>query len=312
MLGVGHRSRRVAAPLVTSTLVTVLATSGISAQQRDVQSLTAAEVAQAASDEEWRALDPENTVYFAFPGGTVIVELAPVFAPRHVENIRALVRGGYFDGGAVTRSQDNYVVQWASRPLAEGESYPSGVETALAPEFEVATPGVRFTRMPDGDVYADEAGFVQGFPAGRDPENGALWMAHCYGTVAVPRGNDPTSGSGTGLYAVIGHSPRHLDRNLSVVGRVVAGMEHVSTLPRGTGPLGRYESRAEWVPIASARLGSDLPENERSNLQILRTDSQSFRDLIMAARSRQETFFVRPTDRIGVCNVQVPTRLLRR
>jgi peptidylprolyl isomerase len=282
----------------------------LSAQAQDKQgaSRTAAEVMESARDDEWRALDPANTAYIELPGGQVVLELAHEFAPRHVENIKALVRGGHFDGGAITRSQDNYVVQWGPRPLVEGEAFPDGIASALPAEFEVVDAGLPFTPIPDGDVYAPEAGFVRGFPAGRDPESGATWIAHCYGVVGVARGNDPGSGYGGGLYVVIGHAPRHLDRNLSMVGRVVAGMEHLSTLPRGTGGMGRYESREERVLLESVQLGSDLLPDERAPLQILRTDSQSFKDLIVAARSRNEEFFVYPSDRIGLCNVRVPTR----
>jgi peptidylprolyl isomerase len=294
------------APPVTGSAQDVTRTGATSRQ--DEARRTVAEVIAAAADEEWRDLDPENTLYMELPTGRVVLELAPELAPRHVENIKALVRGGYYDGGAVRRSQDNYVVQWAIRPLAEGEELPSHIASALPPEFEVPGEGLPFTPMPDGDVYAPEVGFVRGFPAGRDPQSGAAWMAHCYGVVGVPRGNDPDSGSGTGLYAVNGHSPRHLDRNVTMVGRVVVGMEHLSTLPRGTESLGFYASREEWVVLQTVRLASDLPPGERVGQQVLRTDSGSFRDLIMAARSRTEDWFAYPSDRIGLCNVRVPNR----
>lgn len=269
---------------------------------------TAAEVIAAAADGEWRDLDPENTLYIDFAAGRVVLELAPEFAPRHVENIKALVRGGFYDGGAVQRSQDNYVVQWAMRRLEEGEQLPDPIASSLSPEFEVPADGLRFTAIPDGDVYAPEVGFVRGFPAGRDPESGLAWMAHCYGVVGVPRAAEPGSGSGTGLYAVNGHAPRHLDRNVSTVGRVVAGMEHLSTLPRGTDNLGFYASREEWVVMQTVRLAVDLPPEKRVGLQVLRTDSRSFGDLVMAARSRTEDWFAYPWGRIELCNVRVPTR----
>ena len=293
-------------------LVTLLGTGSgggrLAAQDREAARRTAAEVIQAASDAEWRALDPSNTVYIRLPTGEVVIELAPQFAPRHVENIKALVRGGYFDGGAINRSQDNYVVQWGTRSLSEEETPPDGIASSLPAEFEVAGDALPFTAIPDGDVYAPEAGFVMGFPVGRDPDAGRTWMAHCYGVLGVARGNDPGSGSGGALYVVIGHAPRHLDRNLTMVGRVVSGMEHLSSLPRGTGPLGRYESRAEWVLLESVRMGSDVPPDQRAPLEVLRTDSPSFQSLILAARSRTEEFFVHPSDRIGLCNVRVPIR----
>src|SRR5690606_9568936 len=77
-----------------------------------------------------------------------------------------------------------------------------------------------------------------GFPAARDPADGTAWLAHCYGTVGAGRDNDADSGSGTELYVVTGHAPRQLDRNITVVGRVVQGMELLSALPRGPAPAG--------------------------------------------------------------------------
>jgi peptidylprolyl isomerase len=71
-----------------------------------------AEVLAASKPGDWRALDPENTLYLELAGGRVVIELAPVFAPKHVANVKALAREHYFDGLAIIRAQDNYVVQW--------------------------------------------------------------------------------------------------------------------------------------------------------------------------------------------------------
>ena len=67
--------------------------------------------------------------------------------------------------------------------------------------------------------------------------------------VGVGRNYSPDTGSGAELYTVIGHAPRHLDRNIALVGRVIEGMEHLSTLPRGTGDLGFYKTAPERTPI---------------------------------------------------------------
>ncbi len=303
-----ERPNRITATVVVASL-TVLSAQG---QVRDtVQAATTptiAEVLEATTPDEWEALDPENTVYFDFEDGRFVVRLAPMFAPRHVANIKALVRAGYFDGGAVVRSQENYVAQWSIRGLDEGETLPAGVATSLPAEFEVPVSGATFVPVPDGDLYAPEAGFTGGFPVGRDDTTGMMWMAHCYGAVGVGRGNDPGSGNGSSLYAVNGHSPRHLDRNLTMVGQVVSGMEHLSTLARGTGRLGFYENDNERSVFVSVRLASDLPAQERVHLETLRTDSRSFRRLMLAARSRIEGFFLHPTDRIELCNVRRPVR----
>jgi peptidylprolyl isomerase len=42
------------------------------------------------------------------------MQLAPDFAPVHVANIRALAKGGWWNGAAIYRVQDNYVAQWGN------------------------------------------------------------------------------------------------------------------------------------------------------------------------------------------------------
>ena len=62
------------------------------------------------------------------------------------------------------------------------------------------------------------------------------------------------------------------------------------------------------MPIQRVRIGTDMPSGERQDLQIMRTESRSFHDYVLAVRSRHEEWFVHSWDRIGLCNVQVPTR----
>ena len=267
---------------------------------------TMAEVIAASSPADWRLLDPANTVYLTLDSGRVVIELAPAFAPEHAANIRTLVRGGYFDGLAVIRSQDNFVVQWGD---PDGKRPLGAARATLPPEFTVpiaaATP---FTVLPDVDGYAPQVGFVDGFPAARDPASGQAWLAHCYAMMGAGRGNEPDSGNGAELYVVTGHAPRQLDRNIALVGRVVQGMELLSTLPRGTGPLGFYEQPSQYVPIRSARLAADLPPAERLPLEVMRTDTPTFAALVESRRNRSDDWYRVPAGHIDLCNVPIPVR----
>lgn len=262
---------------------------------------------QKSDDSDWRTLDPDNTLYMELPSGRVIIELAPQFAPRHVENIRALVRARYFDGQRIVRAQDNFVVQWGdasiARPLGEAKAQLPG-------EFTRSAVGLPFTLLPDKDTYAPQTGFSDGFPAARESARGQAWAVHCYGTIGVGRDNSADSGGGTELYAVIGHAPRQLDRNITVVGRVVRGMELLSSLPRGTGDAGFYGRREEHTVITSIRLASELPESERLNLQALRTDSKEFARHVESRRNRRDEWYKVPANAIDVCNVPLPVRLV--
>jgi peptidylprolyl isomerase len=126
--------------------------------------------------------------------------------------------------------------------------------------------------------------------------------------VGAGRNEAADTSNGAELYVVIGQAPRHLDRNMTMVGRVVSGIELLSTLPRGTGPLGFYARPEERTPLTRVRIASDYPADTRPRLERLRTDTATFRAYLDARRSRREPFFVEPLGRLDVCNVQVPVR----
>lgn len=266
---------------------------------------TMASVLAATDEDDWRVLEQDRLLYLFLDHGLIVFELAPAFAPKHVANIEHLAGSRYWDGLAIIRSQDNYVVQWgdpnagtpAARPLADAQT--------LAPEF-YADASADFRSIGSNDSYAPQVGFVKGFPAASDGDRS--WLTHCYGMLGVGRGTDPNSGSGAELYVVTGHAPRHLDRNVTLVGRAVHGIERLSSLPRGTGPLGFYESVDEHVPIRRIRVGSELSADEQLHIERLRTDTQVFASLVEARRFRREEWFMDPAGSIGVCNVPLPVR----
>lgn len=267
---------------------------------------TMAQVLEGSAPSDWRELDPEYTLYLELASGRVVIELAPAFAPEHAANIRNLARQGYFDGLAILRSQDNFVVQWGD---PDGKRSLGGARATVPPEFTVAsTPALPFTRLPDHDGYAPEVGFSGGFPAARDPASAQAWLAHCYGMVGAGRGNDPESGSGAELYVVTGHAPRQLDRNIALVGRVVQGMELLSSLPRGAGPMGFHESPAQYVPIRSVRVAADVPVAQRSRLEVIRTDTATFAALVESRRNRRDEWYRVPAGYIDLCNVPIVAR----
>ena len=138
----------------------------------------------------------------------------------------------------------------------------------------------------------------------------SVWPVHCYGMVGVGRNYSPDTGSGAELYTVIGQAPRHLDRNIALVGRIVEGMEHLSSLPRGTGALGFYsaEETDKRTPILSIRVASDLPEGERPAFEYLSTEGETFARYADARANRRDPFFIVPAGGADICNIPVPVR----
>ena len=242
--------------LASACLLALLVPTAASAAYRSPQQLLDASPASA-----WRVLDPERTLYLELDSGRVIIELAPQFAPAHVGNIRTLAHERFWDGLSIYRSQDNFVVQFGDpdgETPAKAKSLGSA-KTHLPAEFERASQGLDFQRLPDSDGWAPQVGFVDGFPVGRDPASGKTWLAHCYGTLGAGRNNDEDSSIGAELYVVTGQSPRQLDRNITVVGRVVKGMELLSVIPRGPDPMGFYEDAAQRTTLRAVRLASEVP-----------------------------------------------------
>jgi peptidylprolyl isomerase len=296
------------APSLPLALALMLACAPASAAEDEAPKSPQA-LLDASQPSDWRTPDPGDLLYMDLPAGRVVIELAPRFAPEHVANIRTLARGHYWDGLSVYRSQDNFVVQFGDPTEDEAARKSIGEARARLPaEFTRAAAGLPFTALPDSDGYAPEVGFVEGFPAGRDPATGQAWLAHCYGALGAGRDVAADSSNGTELYVVTGQSPRQLDRNITVVGRVLQGMSLLSTIPRGPEPMGVYEDPALRTPIAAITLASEVPAAERVPLQVLRTDTPLFAQLVEMRRNRADGWYKVPAGHIDLCNVPLPVR----
>jgi peptidylprolyl isomerase len=271
---------------------------------------TTQDVLDASQPSDWRTPDPANTLYMDLDGGRVVIELAPAFAPEHVANIRTLAREGFWNDTSLYRSHDNFVVQFGDADADEPALAKStgGAKTRLPAEFERSARGLPFHALPDPDGWAAEVGFSEGFPAAREGADGQAWMAHCYGALGAGRGMEADSSIGAELYVVTGQSPRQLDRNITVVGRVLKGMELLSALPRGSGPLGFYETPAERTPIRSIVLASEVPEAQRERIEVLRTDTATFDAFVESRRNRRDDFYKRPAGHVDLCNIAIPSR----
>jgi len=235
-------------------------------------------------------------------GRRIVIRLAARMAPAHVANVRALARARWWDGESVYRVQENWVAQWGD--ATEHKPLPAGITDRPPAEFEIAAfqPAVRMARS---DSYSATSGITaDGWPVASDGKAG--WLTHCYGSVGVARDALPSTGSGAELFTPIGQSARRLDRNYTVVGRVIEGMQYLSALPRSEAAMGVYATPGERTGIASVRLASDLPAAERPRYQYRGTDNPRF---AMAVRLRENP--KPPTVSVGgasVCDVPLATR----
>jgi len=269
--------------------------------------LTPTDIVNGAPSAAWKTIPADDLLVMDLKSGArVVVQLAPMFAPVHVANIKALARSSYWDGATIYRVQDNYVAQWGLND--SDKPWPAGVTAKPPAEYTRPFKGLSIKPLGYADPYAPGTGFADGWPIAYSSKSGWANLAHCYATVGVGRNLSPDTGTGGELYAIIGQPTRHMDRNLAVVGRVIDGIDRLSSLPRGTEALGFYKDKADYVPITSIRLASQMTAAGRPSYEYLDTASASFARYIRVRANRHDDFYTRPAGGVDLCNVQVPVR----
>ena len=317
------------------------ASANIAAGRTQPSPLAPSEIIAASPKADWTAIAASDLLVMDLapdakgkPRRVVIQLMPPPFSQGWIGNIRKLAAAHWWDGTAINRVQDNYVVQWGDPDAddkAKAKALPAGLVTV--PESNYVT-SLRYNRKGRQSVATllnayviglngkvleagpnpvrfdpyGETGFIAGWPmaAGRAPN--IAWPVHCYGMVGVGRDLPPNTGTGAELYTVIGHAPRHLDRNIALVGRVIEGIEYLSSLPRGHGALGFYDLAQgdERTGIVSIRLGTEV--QGLPTYEYLSTESASFAGYADARANRRDAFFIRPAGGADICNIPVPVR----
>jgi cyclophilin family peptidyl-prolyl cis-trans isomerase len=299
-----------------------LAAFPLSAQEAKVYPAPG-EIVAAAKADEWVAIAPSDLLVMDLAPDArgkprrVVIQLIPApFSQSWVGNIRKLAAAHWWDGTSINRVQDNYVVQWGDATEKKALPY----DLVVVPEREYVANHCSDVPCPfppldsgalNKDLAYGETGFRGalggGFPLATNGEY--QWPTHCYGMVGVGRNLSPDTGTGAELYTVIGHAPRHLDRNIALVGRIIEGMEHMSSLPRGTGDLGFYKTPEERTAILSVRLMSEMQSDKPlPEFEYLSTESKSFAAYADARANRRDPFFITPAGGADICNIPVPVR----
>ena len=268
--------------------------------------LTPTDIVAAAPAAAWRTIAPEDLLVMTLKGGgRVVIQLAPAFAPVHVANIRKFAAANYWQGAAVYRVQDNYVAQWGINEAKRALS--AGAVAHPPAEYVRSARGLAITPLGSPDPYARSVGFSRGWPVALY-QDGTASLTHCYGAVGVGRDLHPDTGTGGELYAIIGHATRQLDRNIAIVGRVVAGIEQLSALPRGSEAMGFYKEGFVAKLIVGMTLASALPPANRPSFQYLDTASARFARYLQVRKNRNDDFYRVAAGGVDLCNVSVPVR----
>ena len=149
--------------------------------------------------------DPENTILMELKDGTVVIELLPDIAPMHCDRIKELTREGAYDNVAFHRVIDGFMAQTGD--VANGN---------MEKDFNIRMAGT------GGSEKKDLPAEFSGIP-------------HDRGTIGAARSQNPNSANSQFF---INFSDNHfLNRQYTVYGRVVSGMEFVDKITRGEPPM---------------------------------------------------------------------------
>lgn len=298
---------QVMVPVMVPLLALLQAGTVYSASNTSTQPVTA---------EPWLDIPQSELVYLQLDQGTLVLRLAPQFAPGHSERFAALVNAGFYQGLTFYRVIDQFVFQAG---LPEGETHPQSLAVKqpqparvwppLPAEFSWQVPATApYTLVQKPELLAAETGFRDGFAVGRAGQT--EWLLNCPLAVNMARSSDPDSAT-TDFAIMHGQAPRHLDRNMSVFAKVIWGSELLNTVRLGNAEAGgMIADPAQRTVIRKASLGTQLPPSSQLSLQRLDTSSAEFLQLLAQRRSRSDEFYqYKGNGALDICYIQPPIRL---
>lgn len=268
-----------------------------------------------APDAAWRTPSQDNLLYINTNKGLIVIELVPEFAPNHVTQIKALAQQKFYDQIIFHRVIDDFMNQ-------TGDPTGTGTGDSSLPDIPGEFTFRRDSKMPitlvnrravnprDPNSGAVDVGFYKSFPVATRPivdagwgldgaDDGKVdaWGLHCKGVTSMARSGDPDSGNSQ--FFLMRGTAQWLDQQYSVWGNTVYGREHLTKFNVGT--AGEVPG---FVPdqMETVRLGSDLPEEEQLNIQVLKTDGPHYRRFEGTIKRDDGTY-------PDICDIVVPTRV---
>ena len=279
-----------------------LSASAAAFAQDDEETLRPSQVLAGAPEDVWRPLDPENTLYLYLPAGLVVIELRPDFAPGHVQRIKELTREGFYDGLNFHRVIEGFMAQGGD---PKGDGTGGSDRPDLQAEFTRDAGDVAGFNVIGRDRIAPRVGYIDGMPTAAQPEGlrafradrrVELWPLHCPGVMSMARASDPNSANSQ-FFLMIGDSRLNLDRRYTGWGWIVDGFEATRRIVRGEPP-------SRPTPIIRMRIAADIAPEDREDIMVMRTDSETFTRYLKAASEINETGYVK-----DICAIRVPVQV---
>ncbi|MBM2292852.1 peptidylprolyl isomerase [Sulfitobacter pseudonitzschiae] len=148
--------------------------------------------------------DPENTILMELKGGTVVIQLLPDLAPKHVERMKELARAGEYDNVAFHRVIEGFMAQ-------TGDVQNGDMEDG----FNIRAAGTGGSSLPDLPAEFSK-------------------VPHARGSIGAARSANPNSANSQ--FFINFKDNDFLNGQYTVYGQVISGMEHVDAITRGEPP----------------------------------------------------------------------------
>ena len=153
-------------------------------------------------EEQSMVNDPENSIKIELTSGDVYIELLPDVAPGHVDRIKELAREGFYDGVPFHRVIDGFMAQTGDVQFGNSSN----------DQFDLKRAGMGGSDLPDlKEEFSD--------------------LPHERGTLSMARSQDPNSANSQ--FFICFKESSFLDRQYTVFGKVIEGMEFVDKIKRG-------------------------------------------------------------------------------
>ncbi len=247
--------------------------------------------ASAAPAQEWRPLDLENTLLIDTTAGRIVVEMRPDLAPKAVERIKMLAREHVYDGLLFHRVIDSFVDQTGNPNNKDGgaSNHPN-----LDPEFDarIARTDIMPAARPAGAVL----GFLGTLPVESSARTGPdgkvrTWGLYCAGVAGM--GRQAAWDSANSEIFFMRDPARRLDRDYTVWGRAVVGLDVIRRIKVGVPPK-------DPDKMLAVRVAADLPIPERPKVVVMNEHSPAFAALIARTRERRGADF-------SPCEIDIPS-----
>lgn len=263
---------------------------------------------QTEVENEWRTPNPDNLVYMQLEDGIVVIELAPFVAPKQVKRFIDRIREGYYTNTDFYRVIDGFVAQGGDMSEKKESTYSSVLNAEFSRKIANQSD---FLIIQKPDFKAPQTGFLNGFAAGQDPRTDEEWLLHCPGVIGFARNNEPEWVNGD-FYITLGQAPRHLDRNMTILGKVIYGMPIVQSINRAkmSAEEGIIEEQNKRTIINSINMANDIPPQQRIEVQVQSQTSIAFTKRIANARTLNNEFFhYKGNGNIDICYYNLATRI---